>query len=91
MAAATRKHGLAADSTPAKRARRTNTAADIKRPAATNGSQKQDTRRTTVPTLSTPNTLNTPPTTVLDVLVFGDGEAGELGLGPNVTSATALD
>ncbi|KIH86371.1 regulator of chromosome condensation [Sporothrix brasiliensis 5110] len=87
MVAATKKHGLAVDSTPAKRARRTNAAADIKRPAATNRARKRDThaRRGRVP--STPGTLNSPPTVVLDVLVFGDGEAGELGLGPHVTGA----
>lgn len=36
---------------------------------------------------TSPPVLNQSPTTVLDVFVFGNGEAGELGLGPKVTEA----
>ncbi|ERS97227.1 hypothetical protein HMPREF1624_06558 [Sporothrix schenckii ATCC 58251] len=35
-----------------------------------------------------PPPLNTAPTTVLDVFVFGTGDAGELGLGPEIAEAT---
>ncbi|KAI5860381.1 regulator of chromosome condensation 1/beta-lactamase-inhibitor protein II [Durotheca rogersii] len=35
-----------------------------------------------------PPTINHPPTEVLAIIAFGNGESGELGLGPNVTEST---
>lgn len=53
-----------------------------KKTRAAPGSTQTNSRR-----LRSPVPLNKPPTQVLDVSCFGNGENGELGLGPNVTEA----
>ncbi|OBT84119.1 hypothetical protein VE02_07737 [Pseudogymnoascus sp. 03VT05] len=62
----------------------------VPKPAIPNPKPSTKKRRLPLPTTSQPakrlkptsTPLNTPPTTKLHIYVFGDGESGELGLGP---------
>ncbi|CAK7234929.1 hypothetical protein SCUCBS95973_009099 [Sporothrix curviconia] len=87
MARASQKRGIATDHGPSKRARATRTTKTTQ--PATTIRQRASTARGTTPgsSPSTPPPLNTAPTTVLDVFVFGNGDAGELGLGPEIADA----
>ncbi|EPE04449.1 ran exchange factor prp20 [Ophiostoma piceae UAMH 11346] len=84
MAQASQKRGTVSKDGPAKRARATHSTRRTQ-PATTN-KQRTATARGTARGASpaTPPSLNTAPTTVLDVFVFGNGDAGELGLGPEI-------
>ncbi|KIH90603.1 regulator of chromosome condensation [Sporothrix brasiliensis 5110] len=88
MARTSQKRGIVSKDGPAKRVRAAN-ATRRAQPAKTNKQRTAAARRKAQGvSLAPPSPLNTAPTTVLDVFVFGTGDAGELGLGPEIAEAT---
>ncbi|KJR86454.1 Ran exchange factor Prp20/Pim1 [Sporothrix schenckii 1099-18] len=88
MARPSQKRRIVSKDGPVKRIRAAN-ATRRAQPVKTNKQRTPTARRRAQRApLAPPPPLNTAPTTVLDVFVFGTGDAGELGLGPEIAEAT---